>query len=122
MPIAACATGWSAAVEKALSSADAAAAPDAGQAQGRAAAFRVAPSVVIAEQASSRTTVVEVNALDRPALLAALARAIHDCGIIVHSAHIATYGERAVDVFYLTKADGKKLDADQIEQLADGAC
>ena len=44
------------------------------------AAFRIAPSVVIAERASSRTTVVEVNARDRPALLAALARAIHDCG------------------------------------------
>ena len=27
-----------------------------------------------------KTRVVEVNALDRPALLAALARAIHDCG------------------------------------------
>ena len=64
---------------------------------------------------------VEVNALDRPALLAALARAIHDCGHRIHSAHIATYGERAVDVFYLTNADGKKLDADQIERASAGA-
>ena len=50
----------------------------------------------------TRTTVVEVNARDRAALLAALAGAIHGCGLVVHSAHIATYGERAVDVFYLT--------------------
>jgi [protein-PII] uridylyltransferase len=57
--------------------------------------------------------VVEVNALDRVALLAALARAIHDCGHRIHSAHIATYGERAVDVFYLTRPDGKKLTADE---------
>jgi len=64
-----------------------------------------------------KTTVVEVNALDRPALLAALARAIHDCGHHIHSAHIATYGERAVDVFYLTNTDGKKLDSDQIAGL-----
>ena len=83
----------------------------------RAAAFRVAPSVVIAERASSRTTVVEVNALDRIALLAALARAIHDCGHRIHSAHIATYGERAVDVFYLTRADGKKLGSADADQL-----
>ncbi len=83
----------------------------------RAAAFRVAPSVVIAERASSRTTVVEVNALDRIALLAALARAIHDCGHQIHSAHIATYGERAVDVFYLTRGDGKKLAAEEADTL-----
>ena len=84
---------------------------------GRSAAFRVAPSVAVAERASSRTTVVEVNARDRPALLARLAGAIHDCGLIVHSAHIATYGERAVDVFYLTGLGGEKLDADAVDQL-----
>ena len=104
------------AVETALSSNDLPALPRA-PSQGRSAAFRVAPSVTVAERASTRTTVVEVNARDRPALLARLAGAIHDCGFIVHSAHIATYGERAVDVFYLTKPGGEKLDADAIEQL-----
>jgi [protein-PII] uridylyltransferase len=84
---------------------------------GKAAAFRVASSVAIAERASTRTTVVEVNARDRPALLAGLAGAIHGCGHIIHSAHIATYGERAVDVFYLTRSDGQKLQPDDIEPL-----
>jgi len=83
----------------------------------RSAAFRVAPSVTVADKASSRTTVVEINALDRPALLAGLAAAIHAKGHQIHSAHIATYGERAVDVFYLTRADGKKLHVDDIEPL-----
>ncbi len=83
----------------------------------RSAAFEVAPSVAIAERASTRTTVVEVNARDRPALLAGLAGAIHGCGLVIHSAHIATYGERAVDVFYLTTADGKKLDPEEIDRL-----
>ncbi len=81
----------------------------------RSSAFDVAPSVAIADRASTRTTVVEVNARDRPALLAGLAWAIHECGHQIHSAHIATYGERAVDVFYLTRADGKKLDAGDSE-------
>jgi [protein-PII] uridylyltransferase len=58
-----------------------------------------------------------VNARDRRALLAGLARAIHECGHRVHSAHIATYGERAVDVFYVTRTDGKKLKPDEIDQL-----
>jgi [protein-PII] uridylyltransferase len=104
------------AVEAALSSNDLPTLPRT-PSQGRSAAFRVAPSVAVAERASSRTTVVEVNARDRPALLARLAGAIHDCGLIVHSAHIATYGERAVDVFYLTGSGGEKLDADAVDQL-----
>jgi [protein-PII] uridylyltransferase len=85
--------------------------------QRRSSAFEVAPSVVIADRASTRTTVVEVNARDRPALLAGLAAAIHAEGLTVHSAHIATYGERAVDVFYVTRADGKKLTTEDSEQL-----
>jgi [protein-PII] uridylyltransferase len=61
--------------------------------------------------------VVEINAHDRPALLAALAGAVHAQGHQIHSAHIATYGERAVDVFYLTRADGKKLETDDVDAL-----
>jgi len=88
-----------------------------GEAQRRTSAFEVAPSVAIADRASTRTTVVEINARDRPALLAALAAAIHACGHVIHSAHIATYGERAVDVFYLTRTDGKKLTEEDGERL-----
>ena len=104
------------AVTTALESAEPPPLPSA-EAPRRTSAFEVAPSVAIAERASSRTTVVEVNARDRPALLAALAAAIHECGHVIHSAHIATYGERAVDVFYLTAPGGTKLDRDQIAEL-----
>jgi [protein-PII] uridylyltransferase len=88
-----------------------------GEGGSRTKAFNVAPSVTFAEGASSRTTVVEVNARDRPALLAALAAVIHGEGHAIHSAHIATYGERAVDVFYLTRSDGRKLDGPDIARL-----
>jgi len=104
------------AVESALTRSDPPALPIT-ELQRRSAAFEVAPSVAMADRASTRTTVVEVNARDRPALLAALARAIHEQGLTVHSAHIATYGERAVDVFYLTNADGKKLGPEEAEFL-----
>ena len=83
----------------------------------RRAAFAVAPSVVIAERASTRTTVIEVNARDQSGLIARLALAIHECGHQIHSAHIATYGERAIDTFYLTNAAGRKLGAVEIETL-----
>jgi [protein-PII] uridylyltransferase len=75
----------------------------------RAEAFSIQPAVFVDNLASSRYTVVEVNARDRAALLSGLARALHDSKAAVHSAHIATYGERAVDVFYLTDSAGKKI-------------
>jgi [protein-PII] uridylyltransferase len=104
-------------VESALTSENAPPLPVAGEQRSRSTAFEVAPSVAVADRASTRTTVVEVNARDRPALLAALAGAIHGEGHRIHSAHIATYGERAVDVFYLTRADGRKLGQEDVERL-----
>jgi [protein-PII] uridylyltransferase len=76
----------------------------------RAEAFTVEPNVLIDNRASNRYTVVEVNALDRPALLWGLTYALFQARLTIHSAHIATYGERAVDVFYLTDLTGEKLD------------
>jgi [protein-PII] uridylyltransferase len=74
-------------------------------------AFRIEPQVFIDNRASNRFTVVEVNALDRPALLYALTRALYGARVTIHSAHIATYGERAVDTFYLTDLTGEKITA-----------
>lgn len=80
------------------------------KARRRAEAFKIAPSVFIDNQASNRFTVVEVNALDRPALLNNLAKVLFESKATLHSAHIATYGERAVDTFYVTDLFGGKID------------
>jgi [protein-PII] uridylyltransferase len=77
----------------------------------RAEAFDIEPQVLVDNKASNRYTVVEVNARDRPALLNALAHALFQAKATIHSAHIATYGERAVDVFYLTDLVGDKITA-----------
>jgi [protein-PII] uridylyltransferase len=76
----------------------------------RADAFDVRPIVIFDNKASNRFTVIEVGARDRPALLSMLARALFESRLIVHSAHIATYGERAVDTFYVTDVLGEKID------------
>ncbi|UVO52304.1 [protein-PII] uridylyltransferase [Sphingomonas sp. SUN019] len=75
----------------------------------RADAFRIEPNVLIDNKASNRFTVVEVNARDRPALLNQLAFALFQSKVTIHSAHVATYGERAVDTFYLTDLTGDKI-------------
>ncbi len=77
----------------------------------RADAFEVRPRVEFDNKASGRFTVVEVNARDRPALLNRLARALFEAQLIVHSAHITTYGERAADTFYVTDLLGEKIDS-----------
>ncbi|MDF7776273.1 [protein-PII] uridylyltransferase [Sphingomonas sp. AOB5] len=77
----------------------------------RADAFTIEPNVLIDNKASNRFTVVEVNARDRPALLYTLAHALFQSKVTIHSAHVATYGERAVDTFYLTDLIGDKIDS-----------
>jgi [protein-PII] uridylyltransferase len=77
----------------------------------RAEAFHIVPNVLIDNKASNRFTVVEVNARDRPALLFSLANGLFQSKVTVHSAHVATYGERAVDTFYVTDLLGGKIES-----------
>jgi [protein-PII] uridylyltransferase len=53
--------------------------------------------------------VVEVTGLDRPGLLHALTSTISKLNLNITSAHVATFGERAVDVFYVTDLLGAKI-------------
>lgn len=76
----------------------------------RAEVFRVEPNVLFDNAASNRYTVIEVAALDRPALLYSLTYALFSARLTIHSAHIATYGERATDTFYVTDLTGQKID------------
>ncbi|MCA0978605.1 [protein-PII] uridylyltransferase [Qipengyuania flava] len=75
----------------------------------RSKAFDVSPRVLFDNKASNRFTVIEVNARDRPALLNRLARVLFEQRLVVHSAHVTNYGERAADTFYVTDLTGDKL-------------
>jgi [protein-PII] uridylyltransferase len=78
-------------------------------ARNRLRAFAVQPSVMINNQWSHRYTVVEVNGLDRPGLLYDLTTTLSKLNLNIASAHVATFGERAVDVFYVTDLLGAKI-------------
>ena len=68
------------------------------------------PRVVIDNHASNSHTVIEVNGRDRPGLLHDVTAAISDQGLQIASAHITTYGVRAVDVFYVKDVFGLKVE------------
>ncbi len=72
-------------------------------------AFHVNPEVNIDNELSSRHTVVEVSGLDRPGLLYDLTTALGKLNLNIASAHVATFGERAADVFYVTDLTGTKV-------------
>jgi [protein-PII] uridylyltransferase len=72
-------------------------------------AFDVPAEVVIDNSLSNRFTVVEVSGLDRQGLLYDLTRALSKLNLNIGSAHIATFGEKAVDAFYVTDLTGAKI-------------
>ena len=93
--------------------------------------FKVSPRVLIDNKASRSHTVIEVNGRDRPGLLYLVTQTLTSLNLMIKSARIATYGERAVDAFYVADALGDKIESRQklraIERkllavLEDGDC
>ena len=50
-----------------------------------------------------------MSGLDRPGLLYELTTTLSRLNLNITSAHVATFGERAVDVFYVTDLLGAKI-------------
>ena len=71
--------------------------------------FKVAPVVLIDNAASNTHTVIEVNGRDRPGLLHDVTRVLFAQSLTISHASVATYGERAVDVFYVKDLFGLKV-------------
>jgi [protein-PII] uridylyltransferase len=72
-------------------------------------AFDLSPQVRISNKLADNASVIEVSGLDRPGLLYALLRALFELNLTVSAARIATFGERAVDVFHITDLSGAKI-------------
>jgi [protein-PII] uridylyltransferase len=81
--------------------------------RGKIGAFTVTPEVLIDNAPSQQFTVIEVAGLDRPGLLFELTNTLSDLNLDITSAHITTFGEKVVDVFYVTDLTNKKITSPQ---------
>jgi [protein-PII] uridylyltransferase len=91
------------------------------QPQGRARAFTVEPRVIIDNSQSNKYTLIEINGLDRLGLLHGLTEALFHLNLNIGSAHITTFGEKAVDVFYVTDLTNAKIESPTRHKLIEKA-
>jgi [protein-PII] uridylyltransferase len=71
--------------------------------------FPIVPQVTLDNNLSKRYTVIEVSGLDRLGLLYDITTILSALNLNIGSAHIVTFGEKAVDVFYVTDLTGAKI-------------
>ncbi len=82
--------------------------------------FRIAPQVAFSDTDDGRRTRLSLVCTDRPGLLADVTQVLRAQRLRVHDARIATFGERAEDVFQITdERDQPLLDATQRQALHD---
>jgi [protein-PII] uridylyltransferase len=77
--------------------------------KGQIKAFTVEPEISLNDQWSNVYTVIEISCLDRPGLLYELTTTMSKLNLNIASAHVATFGERVIDVFYVTDLLGAKI-------------
>ena len=90
--------------------------------------FPVETRINFSPSANGLQTIVEVSAQDRPGLLHHIAMALAACRLTIVTARIATYGERAEDIFFVTDRNGDPIEdgekqreiEEQIRQRLDG--
>jgi len=73
-------------------------------------AFKVPPRVVFNNSLSDKFTVLQVHGRDRPGFLSDVASVLADLSLDIASAHIATFGEKVTDSFYVTDLLGYKIE------------
>ncbi len=78
--------------------------------------FKFATRINIEIDAQTQRSMLTITAYDRPGLLSRIATALSQCDVQIQNARIATYGERAEDIFFITDALNQPVnDEQQIE-------
>jgi [protein-PII] uridylyltransferase len=74
--------------------------------------------VVVDNDSSDQSTIIDVFAHDRPGLLYTISKALYEMGLSVLLAKIATHTDQVVDVFYVTDSHERKLaDEEQLRRI-----
>jgi [protein-PII] uridylyltransferase len=79
---------------------------------------RLEPSVEVRPEASRSATVLEVRTDDRPGVVYRVCAALASLGVSVRSAHVATLGPQAVDVFYVQESGAGALSDERAASAA----
>ncbi len=71
--------------------------------------FPITTKIHFRDDEKNQRTQMEVVTSDRPGLLARIASGLLNCNVLLQNAKIATFGERAEDIFLVTNAQQKPL-------------
>ncbi len=79
---------------------------------------RVPTEVTVDNRSSEQFTVVDVFTQDRVGLLFAITHTLFKLGLIIHLARISTNADQALDVFYVSDREGRKItELDRMREL-----
>ena len=74
--------------------------------------FPIKTRIIFREDANNNRTEMEVIAGDRPGLLARISTGLIECKVLLQNAKIATFGERAEDIFFITDSNNQPLNSE----------
>ena len=81
--------------------------------------FSTAVQVGVSQDPVNNRTVLELVAADRPGLLMRVGNVFEEQRVALHNAKIATLGERAEDVFFVTTLNNRRLDESRCDRLVE---
>ena len=80
--------------------------------------FKFPTEITFEDDTKNMRTVMNIKAYDRPGLLSRIGAALASCKVQILNAKIATYGERAEDIFYISNFDGQAIkDPNELAQI-----
>lgn len=81
--------------------------------------FDIENTIDITLNEALQQNMVEISTLDQPGLLARIGGLFMMQGLDIHSAKIATLGERAEDIFFVTKKNGEPMNLTEAQAFAE---